>query len=170
MNVEAEILKLYEERRLDFVRIASRLISQGSYNPERLAQWGPEDVVQEAFTRALYYKDSFDHKLGSLTKWFNRILHGCAIDFRKDERLGGLADEIKDSDYIVESCFGTDNKLIEEVKRDVAKLDGDVKQICQLYFINQYKPREIVQITGHNSTYVRTTVKNFLAKLREKYE
>jgi RNA polymerase sigma factor (sigma-70 family) len=160
--VEEIIQQLYVDKYQDFVKIASRLIGGDMYSAE--------DIVQEAFKRALEYKDSYDEQFGTVMKWFNSILFRCAIDFKKEERLGGMGTELTDDDVVVKDDFGNHNKTLEEIKKDIDALGGENRQICYLYFIKQYKPREIVQITGASSNSVRTAVKRFLQQLREKYE
>lgn len=161
-DVDDKIEELYLDKYQSFVKIASRLIGGDMYSAE--------DVVQEAFKRAMEYKDSYDPQFGTMLKWFNSILFRCAVDFKKDERMGGMSTELKDEDVVVQDDFGRHNKTLEEIKADIDELGGENRQICYLYFIKQYKPREIVHITGANSNSVRTAVKRFLQQLREKYE
>ena len=161
VSIDKALEELYNERHRDFHKIASRLIGGDMY--------GAQDVVQEALARALAYQSGFNEDMGSLAKWFNIILFRAAIEFKKDERLGGMSTEIKEGDYIVDADFGGDNKLLEEVTREVENLRGANKQICYLYFIRQYKPREITQVTGICGNSVRTAVKRFLQYIRGKY-
>ena len=153
---------LYMERYKDFTKIASRLIGGDMY--------GAEDVVQEAFLRALVYQEGYDPEVGTLAKWFNIILFRCAIEFKQDERLGGMNNQVEEKDAVITSDFGLDNKLVEELVAEVEALKGANKQICYLYFIKQYKPREITQVTGICGNSVRTAAKRFLKYIRGRYE
>lgn len=158
-----EVLEqLYINKYKDFMLISSRLIGGDMY--------GAEDVVQEAFARAYKYKNSFDPKYGTVTKWFNSILFHCANNFRKDEKYGGMSTEIKDGDLVVEDDFGHDKKMVEEINLELSGLKGANRQICFLYFVKQYKPREITQVTGIAGNSVRTAVKRFSQHIRSKYK
>ncbi len=161
MSLDNALEGLYNDRYRDFHKIASRLIGGDKY--------GAQDVVQEAFARALHYQSGYNPEAGTLAKWFNIILFRAAIEFKKDERLGGMSTEVKEKDCITEAEFGEDNKLVEEITKEVEGLKGANKQICYLYFIKQYKPREITQVTGICGNSVRTAVKRFLQYIRGKY-
>ena len=152
---------LYTARYKDFHKIASRIIGGDMY--------GAEDVLQESFARALYYQDGYNPALGSLEKWFNIILFRAALDFKREERMGGLSVEVKEGDFFTDAEFGEDNKLVEEINREVDLLKGANKHICYLYFIKQYKPREITQVTGVKGDSVRTAARRFLVYIRGKY-
>ena len=162
MSINDALEGLYNDRHRDFHKIASRLIGGDMY--------GAQDVVQESLARALAYQASFNPEAGTIAKWFNIILFRCAIEFKRDERIGGMSTEVKDKDYITEADFGEDNKLVEEITAEVEGLRGANKQICYLYFIKQYKPREITQVTGICGNSVRTAVKRFSHYIRGRYE
>ena len=145
----------------DFVKISSRLVG-GNMD-------AGQDIAQETFARALQYSASFDAERGSIRKWLNSILFRCVKDYQRDDRNGGMVTEVRDDDATLDSDFGEDNKTVEEVWAEVDKLIGDNRQICYLYFIKRYKPREIVEVTGFKNNSVRTAVKRFNNYLKDKY-
>lgn len=50
-----------------------------------------EDVVQEAFLRALQYADSYTEREGqNMEKWFNSILRRALVDFKRVETKQGM--------------------------------------------------------------------------------
>lgn len=53
-----------------------------------------EDVVQEAFLRALQYSDSYTVREDSdMEKWFNSILRRALVDFKRIETKQGMTSQ-----------------------------------------------------------------------------
>ena len=128
-----------------------------------------EDVVQEAYCRALQYRRSFDPDTQELGAWFNKILINALRNAQSAERRLGMSVEYtEDMDEIVDLLDWEDD-MIKAIKRDVARKGEVVRQVLQLYLFNQYKPREISQVLDISNAYVRTIAKEFKIELRAKY-
>jgi RNA polymerase sigma factor (sigma-70 family) len=122
-----------------------------------------EDVVQEAFCRAIKYWGSYNPNY-EIGQWFHRILTNCLFKAKNDERMSGMSntsDKEKDLinveflDVIMEfSDVGQVNKMIQ------GKV-GSQKEILELYYLKHYKPSEISQILNLNCGVIRTTVWRF---------
>lgn len=79
------IEEFYRENCDLYVRRLSR--QAGSYS-------NAEDVVQEAFLRALQYSDSYTiSDNNNLEKWFNSILRRALVDFKRIETKQGMVVE-----------------------------------------------------------------------------
>lgn len=135
----------------------------------RIDPYDAEDIIQEAFSRALRYYDSFNPAYCTFGQWFGGILNRCSKDFHRDERLCGMNDEVKEDTLYTEDDFGANNKLVEEIKKEIGKLEGLQQQICFLYFIRQQKPRHIVEILDCKNKTVRDYVLRFKHLMRKKY-
>ena len=54
----------------------------------RMQECDAEDVVQEAFVRALKYADSFNPDFHEIGAWFNTILNNSFKEYRHDNYTG----------------------------------------------------------------------------------
>lgn len=152
--------KFYRENRFRLVKIMSNRAGSVS---------NAEDVVQDAFERALKYSNSFQPEKQKLGAWFNTILNNALRDFKVNERRMGMSveyDERKDEgDFVLE----LEEDILESVKKDIAEKSYPLSRALYLYFFCQYKPRDIVQVLPISNTYVRTGVKEFKQQMSSGY-
>ena len=128
-----------------------------------------EDVVQEAFVRALKYNKSFDPNLEQFSAWFNKILNNALRNAKVVERRLGMSVEYtEDMDEVVDLMEWEDD-MLKQIKKDMATRPSQVRQVLQLYLFKQYKPREIAQVLDMSNGYIRTIVKEFKRDTRIKY-
>lgn len=125
-----------------------------------------EDVVQEAFTRAIKYIHLYDESRGLIDTWFNSILFNTLRDTQKIERnqqelhrelkLFDVIDSIspeKWPDY-KEKIFST-IKLIQNTRH---------RRVLELFFIYGYSTTEIAQIEDRMT---QSNVTTILMRFRE---
>lgn len=125
-----------------------------------------EDVVQEAYARALKYLPSFDHSR-DFDKWFNKILSNTVKDFKKDR--GGLVVDL-DPDYL-EAPEGHSEALYGRLIAIYGKgLRADHLEVVKLYFEKGYKPREINEVVDLSLTNIRTIISKFRLLMKGKEE
>lgn len=124
-----------------------------------------EDVVQEAFTRALKYISLFDPAKGEMGVWFNGILFNALRDLQNEE-LGHQ--ELYRDICIIDMFPAEEWKTLE---KPVANLISNVandkhKQILHLFFVKGYTSKQVAQIvpetTQTNVTTVVMRFRNFL--------
>jgi RNA polymerase sigma factor (sigma-70 family) len=124
-----------------------------------------EDIVQEAFTRALSYWSSFDPDKNELSTWFSTILHNVWRDYQRDKRDNGVVKSLEDETEEVGYSI-----VLEQDKTLIFKLldtkQGVRKEVLRLHYILGYTPREIVQVTDLASK----TVRNYLTQFRKEVE
>jgi RNA polymerase sigma factor (sigma-70 family) len=128
-----------------------------------------EDVVHDAFERALRYRNSFEPSRQELGAWFNTIMNNALRDYKKAERMMGMSVE-----YVEELDEGLpmqdwEDDMICAVLSEIDKKNVMVRQALYLYFFKQYKPREISQILDMSNCYIRTSVKEFKQSMVAKY-
>ena len=128
-----------------------------------------EDVVQEAFARALRYRNSFSVYKHDLRAWINGILNNTLHDFKIGERRMGMSTEYRED--MDEPCplMDWEDDMIEAAKADIECKPVLVRQALHLYFFKGYKPREIAQVVEMSNGYIRTSVKEFKQQCRKKY-
>lgn len=153
-----ELTKLYESKREDLIR---------AYK-SRAGANDVEDLVQEAFYRALACKDLYKPEfVGGLEPWLVGILNNCLKDLL-NEKLGRASMHQEfDEEAIEPAVLDKEPVLREDILRLLKTKSGDVKQICYLYFVMQYKLSEIQKVIGCSYSNVNNVVDRFKVKLRE---
>lgn len=125
-----------------------------------------EDILQEAYYRALKYFKSYDGR--NFDFWFNRIVRSCFIDHMNAE-----AGYSKDGDgELVEEAMDCPS-YPDHVMREVFELI-DTKSVVQmevlnLYFKLEYTAMDISQITEYSYAQCHKIISRFREELRELY-
>jgi len=126
-----------------------------------------EDVVQEAFVRALKYADSFDAGRRPFEVWFGSILHNALRDFKRDELNYGMClefdEEIADGIHMSQ----TDEHLIRKIEEMIDAKKDDTCEVLHLYFNYGYKPSEISEIMEIENKTIRMAVLRFKEEVRK---
>ena len=153
-----ELTEMFEK---DYLRLCKRVSNRvgGIINAE--------DVIQESFVRALKYKRSFNPAFKTLGAWFNTIMNNAAKDFKKEERMQGMAvpyetisdelDEIMHRDRMV-------HQMIEEMEV------SPYTEILRLYFILGFTRKEISEVIDQKPQSIANAVQRFKNEMRGKYE
>ena len=139
------------------------------YSHRSGGRWGAEDVVQEAFSRALKYSNSFDGDKQEFGGWFNGILNNALRDYKKDERLLGMSVEYTEDMDELTPLLEWESDLLIAINKDIGRKPVQVRQALWLYLFRQYKPREIAQVVDMSNAHIRTAVKEFKQEMRAKY-
>jgi RNA polymerase sigma factor (sigma-70 family) len=131
--------------------------------------WNAEDVVQEAYCRALKYKGTYGVQEQDFGAWINKIINNALRTAQAAERRMGMSVEYnEDMDEMVD-MLEWEEDMIKVVTNEMDKKSSAVRQVLYLYFFSQYKPREISQVLDISNGYIRTTVKEFKNQLKAKY-
>lgn len=127
-----------------------------------------EDVVQEAFTRALQYIGSFDENKKPFDTWFRTICNNTLKDFKRDEKSLGTYVEFNELMFETEPVQYSDGRIREEIKKMIAKERHD--GVLHLYYTGGYTPKEIVEIVDLNKNTVLTILKRFRGKVLARFK
>ena len=159
-----DLAKLYDS---DFNRMVKRV----SYRVG--GKINGEDVVQEAFCRAIKYVDTFEPGLSEskdsgdeLRSWFNTLLNNAARDFKRQEDLEGMGEEgseTLDSSYLSE-------EIVAKITEDVSKMSGPAQKVIEGYFLLGRKPREIAKYSPLSPSNIRVTIHRFKKEMNRKYK
>lgn len=127
-----------------------------------------EDVVQEAYTRAIQYHTAYDPEQ-SFDKWFGGILLNCMREFKKDERDKGVVniDEIEEHPAVFQDPFFASIK--NEVEARIRAKPAPLSYILRLHFIEQYSPADIEKLVDKTANAIRQDIHRFRNELREAY-
>lgn len=125
-----------------------------------------EDVVQEAYARALKYWSSFDADVSTFATWFSTILKNTRNDILNATRVpvgrGGLNEQAK--------ALGRSGGAFEQARlRDIADRLGceepEAKKAITMVLIDGYTSYEAAEVCDLTPTNVRKVVERFRKKL-----
>jgi RNA polymerase sigma factor (sigma-70 family) len=131
--------------------------------------YNAEDIVQEAYCRALKHCESFDGGKASLEVWLQRIIKRCTYDFKRQELQQGLVRDEMEKDEPFEDFRGLGISTMKEV---VGEIDGRPEahqQVLRLTFIKGYRPREIAEIVEEGSRGIEHILRRFKLDMLAKY-
>lgn len=114
-----------------------------------------EEAVQEAYYRAIKYIDSCTNE-AEFINWFSRILINCINDIKNDERDRGVSynDEI-------EVVSNTPVNYSVEITDLINKEKPRDKEILTMYFLYDFKSKEISEFLIVNHDVVRDVIRRF---------
>ena len=146
----SELEKLYRETFSGHVKLMTRILG-GDHA-------AGEDVVQEAYARALKYWPSYDPKRGPLKPFFNKILFNALRDIQREYKNRPTEDSeaFSAEDILPNPTHSYDNiiELIETVE------NTNHQRILYLFFVLGYNSREISQIEEKMTQTNVTTILN----------
>ena len=143
-------------------------------NFDRLSkQWGRrfdnqtvgQDVVQEAYLRAIKYLHTYDASQ-KFDNWFGRVLHNSYKDFRTEEQ-GHSHDEIDEF-----SLEGIENhhevdRLLKQIIDKIDEEKPESQEILRYVFQNGYSAREVSEFYPMSHRNIRKIVSDYRVKIRK---
>lgn len=126
-----------------------------------------EDIVQEAFARALRYQDSYDPTF-PFEGWFNRILNNSLKNYKNMEK-GHSCEEFDEEELDGTDCRMMNQNLWKCVQEEIAQYDDEHYEILSLYFEHQYQPRDICKVVDMKYKTVETFLQRFKNMIKDKY-
>lgn len=121
-----------------------------------------EDVLQEAFYRALKYWDSYNPDKQPIGAWFNTIMNNTLKRHQSEQMQGGATipyDEHEHEEGY--DCPAEDNLRLEEVIGKLSKCNERNRNILYLYFIKGYRIKEIQDVVGGGYSGIRMLIHRF---------
>lgn len=158
MSVVQQLTEVFEEKYDDLVRIYK----------SRAGENDVEDMIQEAFYRALYYKDSFNPTYISLENWLTSIMNNCLKDLLREKRDGAAMHDSEHEPIIDDRC-PSDKQLEDKILKEIDKKAGDTRQILWLYFVMGVKNEDIHKIIGGSYANINLATDRFKNSMRDKY-
>lgn len=128
--------------------------------------YNAEDVVQEAFSRALKYKGTFD-KDRPMDNWFSRILQNSLKDFLQEQRNYGM--NMVSEEVDAPSPISPENgELCSHVREHIKKfIPENEKEILTLYYLKGYSLQDVARITDEKYRRVNYVVYKFDEELKK---
>lgn len=127
-----------------------------------------EDVVHDAYERALRYSSSFSGE--KFNSWFGTITRNALNDYLAAER--GVVDtvEVDEFDFIGGYCEGYSNKLWEELESLIERKGESHAEVLRLFFYQGYRYKDIANVTEHTYHNVYRIVERFKAEILKRYK
>lgn len=127
-----------------------------------------EDIVQEAFARALKYWKSAPPN-GPIANWFSGLLNNALRDFKRDERLYGMCDEFEEEEHDGLEMDLLHHDIQRKIRQDMVNGNDTQRVVLDLYFNKMYNVRDIVKVTDLENKTVRMCVWRFKEECKAKY-
>lgn len=125
-----------------------------------------EEVVQEAYTRALQYNSGLSPET-DIDMWMGLILRNCSLRARKVERAHGIVDYRETEEAVKPAAIPA--ILLGEVQERIRRKPEDVARILTLVLIEQYTPREAADVLPSSSGAIRVAVHRFREEIRKEF-
>lgn len=126
-----------------------------------------EDVVQEAFTRALKYapKARIDH----FGKWFSQVLTNALRDHMNASK--GYT-TVEDEDMPEESvdCSGYPNRVMFEIQELITTKSEVQMEVLSMHIFDEHSAKDISQITPYSYAQVHQIILRFRNELKSLYK
>lgn len=127
-----------------------------------------EDVVQEAYTRACQYWDSYDAEVSIFDTWFEGVLENCLKDKKKDLKLQGGTIEYKvERDTRAINPSSLSKRELENIDELISKRPEHMQKILRLHLWKGYDISDIEKVVPEKWDNIRTIVMRFKKELRE---
>lgn len=129
-----------------------------------------EDIVHETYSKCLKYFKAYN-KEKEFSKWFNRILRNTIREF-KNNALG------IDRDKFWWECMNkmsigrdsvTNPMMCSLITDSINKKREDYQEVLYLFFVQEFKPREIAQIVKVTPTNIRQVIRRFKLEMWDEY-
>lgn len=143
------LASLYETNRTTFVR---------KIRPYVRGYDVAEDIVQDAFTRAVSRHKQYDPRKGSLKGWFTKILFSCVWSYLRAVRKSPPTFDI---DLVSESELPATEEEINLYEYIENTHNPCHKQVLIGYFVLGYSYKELAEMLGMTQDNCRKVVQRF---------
>jgi RNA polymerase sigma factor (sigma-70 family) len=125
-----------------------------------------EDVVQEAYERALRYYRSFDGS--NFDRWLSTILNNVLKEFKNNEK-GYSTVEYDEEEAEGVDCTNYSGHVMAQVYQRIERQKPIPREILMLHFHQEYTATDISRITDYSYAQVHQTILRFRNELKEDY-
>lgn len=130
-------------------------------------EWDAEDIVQEAYARAIQYQDSFDGS--NLDRWITTILNNSLREFKNTEK--GFATATFDEELMDGvDCSHYPDTVMREIYDLISTKSVAQKEVLNLYFKQEYSAKDISRITDYSYSTAHQIIQRFRNELKELYK
>lgn len=126
-----------------------------------------EDIVQEAYARALLYINALDSP-AFFEQWFSRILKNSLNNYLNEKR--GAPSEILDEEELEGiDCPCYNIVLMKEVRKEITNYLPEESEVLHLYINHGHSPRSISRIVDMKYKKINNLIYRFKEDIKEKH-
>lgn len=129
-----------------------------------------EDIVHNAFVKALQYWGSYDPKVKGLDEWFGCILNNSLKDFMRDERNYGMSMEFDEEEIEGIEMSSLSDDIKQKIKKEIGFASLKNQKVLSLYYVQGHSVAEITQITDLKPKHVKLIAQRFRDHMQERYK
>lgn len=126
-----------------------------------------EDVVQEAYARALKYYKSYDPKF-PFDVWLKRILNNCLKE-QKNLEKGHIAISFEEEEQDGTVCNQFSEQMVAEIGDLIDTKSAVAKDVLHYHFNQGYTAKEVSELTEYTYSNCHQIIRRFREELREIY-
>lgn len=123
-----------------------------------------EEVVQEAYCKAMTYFRTFNPELSAFDTWFSRILNNCVNKKRLEESGGGSTKEV-DAETPSLGITKDEKELLNLLLQDINSLVGLKRDVLTMFYFNGFKTVEIADFLNKKHSTVRQIIFQWRSKV-----
>ena len=125
-----------------------------------------EEVVQEAYARALRYYEGFDETRRPFSTWFNRILNNsCAACLQAEAGLPlSYDDEIEIEPYRLMEDNSFPFEVVVQIEEAIKAQPEERREVLNMFFNLGMKTREIAECVEFSHGNIRQIISRFRIK------
>ena len=129
-------------------------------------QWDGEDIVQEAYARAIKY--GYTHRTEDFDKWFSMVLNNTFKDHKRNEN--GLSHSSLDEDFIDGTdCQHYNDQIIKEIYELISTKSRAQVEVLDLHWRQEMSAIEISKMTEHSYSNCHQIIRRFRQELKDLY-
>lgn len=128
-----------------------------------------EDVVQEAYTRALTYWESVPDEPAEFVPWFQTILNNCIREDWKKEKARGMSITDEEAEEIPVKSSALPTVILKAVEDRIDAKGESAARILRLHFIEGYTAKEISEMVDDTANAIRVMVHRFRQEIKKDY-
>lgn len=125
-----------------------------------------EDIVQEAYYRALKYARGYDGE--HFDQWFSTIINNCLRD-QKNMQNGHSADLFEEEEAEGTACTHYSEHVMREVYELIDTKSVVQQEVLKLHFQQEYSPIDISRMTDHSYAKCHQIILRFRNELKDLY-
>jgi RNA polymerase sigma factor (sigma-70 family) len=131
-------------------------------------EWDAQDIIQEAYARALKYYKSYDGKQ-PFAAWFKTILNNALSDHRKS-RDGLVTNSFEEEEADGIPCTHYVDRVNFEVDDLIRTKSPQLQEILTYWWKHGYTGAEISQFTDNSYDVCYKALFRFKSELKEMYK
>lgn len=129
-------------------------------------EWDAEDILQEAYTRALKYFNAFDGS--NFDRWFATIMNNALKDHKNSEK-GFATVQMEEEELEGTPCTLYPDRVNAEIDALIMGRSKEHQEILTLFFRHDLDAVAISQITDYPYHMTRKAINRFQNDLKDLY-